>query len=546
MAPSLFCAESVRAMRAVKQQSTRFSIVKRSRGQSAVEKASYISRSVLHSDYDGVTYKPKYEEDLVHSEIMLPEHAPADYKDRSVLWNSVEAAEKNKNAQLARMLKANIPNAWDKETAVQTIRDYVQRNFVSRGMCADFAIHDSVNPEGQHNLHIHVMLTMRPIMEDGTWGSKKHKIYLLDENGEKIRNKNGKGFKCVTEFTTDWDDRENAKKWRQDLSETINAVNERLGIDEHWEHRSFKDQGLEILPTVHLGPRTNALERRGIRTEKGDYNRMVLEQRSIFQKAKEAFISAYEVLRAIRASVLKPKKTEPEPAPALPKKNEVLELIKRVALAKGIIPGPEHYGLWKRFTDEAQKRLQSPAFLKKLVADREIDSFEELKRVHREADSRYNTLIGEKTADERTALHLDNLVKAYAVFRPYEKCKKKSEELTGWEKKKHDFKNRSLLGENYQQAEEAMRRWMYRDETEIDGKAWKKAKKELDAKMKADAKELGDVAPVAAATEILLYNKDEEERIRQIEERRQARELQMQMQQTSPQPAKKKSRGMEL
>ena len=546
MAPSLFRAESVRAMRAVKQQSTRFSIVKRSRGQSAVEKASYISRSVLHSDYDGVTYKPKYEEDLVHAEIMMPEYAPADYKDRSVLWNSVEAAEKNKNAQLARMLKANIPNAWDKETAIQTIRDYVQRNFVSRGMCADFAIHDSVNPEGQHNLHIHVMLTMRPIMEDGTWGSKKKKTYLLDENGEKIRNKNGKGFKYVTEFTTDWDDRENAKKWRQDLSETINAVNERLGIDEHWEHRSFKDQGLEILPTVHLGPRTNALERRGIRTEKGDYNREVLEQRSIFQKAKEAFISAYEALRAIRASVLKPKKAEPEPAPALPKKNEVLELIERVALAKGLIPGPEHYGLWKRFTDEAQKSLQSPAFLKKLVADKEIDSFEALKRVHREADSRYNTLIGEKTADERTALHLDNLVKAYAVFRPYEKCKKKSEELTGWEKKKHDFKNRSLLGENYQQAEEAMRRWMYQDETEIDGKAWKKAKKELDAKMKADAKELGDVAPVAAATEILLHNKDEEERIRQIEERRRARELQMQMQQTIPQPAKKKSRGMEL
>ena len=91
-----------------------------------------------------------------------------------------------------------------------------------------------------------------------------------------------------------------------------------------------------------------------------------------------------------------------------------------------------------------------------------------------------------------------------------------------------------------------MRRWMYQDETEIDGKAWKKAKKELDAKMKADAKELGDVAPVAAATEILLHNKDEEERIRQIEERRRARELQMQMQQTIPQPAKKKSRGMEL
>ena len=107
----------------MKHLSTRFSIVKRSMGHSAVDKASYISRSVLHSEYDGMDYRPKYHEDLVHSEISLPENAPEKYKDRETLWNSVELAEKGKKAQLARMLKASLPNEWAYETAVETVRD---------------------------------------------------------------------------------------------------------------------------------------------------------------------------------------------------------------------------------------------------------------------------------------------------------------------------------------------------------------------------------------------------------------------------------------
>ena len=127
-----------------KYASTRFSIVKRSKGQSAVDAASYISRSVLVSEYDGKTYRPKYHEDLVHCEINLPEYAPEEWLDRAVLWNSVELNEKQKNAQLCRTLKAALPNDWSYELAEETVRDYVQRNFVSKGMCADWAIHDSV------------------------------------------------------------------------------------------------------------------------------------------------------------------------------------------------------------------------------------------------------------------------------------------------------------------------------------------------------------------------------------------------------------------
>jgi len=175
-----------------KQASTRFSIVKRSKGQSAVEKASYISRSVLVSEYDGQTYRPKYHEDLVHSEITLPPNAPKEYADRATLWNAVELSEKGQKSQLARMLKASLPNEWSYELAEEVVRDYVQRNFVDKGMCADWAIHDSENDKGQRNLHIHVLLTMRPLTENGEWGAKQKKIYDIGENGEKITPKQWK------------------------------------------------------------------------------------------------------------------------------------------------------------------------------------------------------------------------------------------------------------------------------------------------------------------------------------------------------------------
>ena len=165
---------------------TLFSIVKRSKGQSAVEKASYISRSVLISEFDGQTYRPKYHEDLVHSEISLPENAPKEFADRATLWNSVELTEKGQKAQLARMLKASLPNDWSYEVAEEVVRDYVQRNFVDKGMCADWAIHDSENNKGERNLHFHILHTMRPLEQDGTWGAKSRKVYILDKNGNTV------------------------------------------------------------------------------------------------------------------------------------------------------------------------------------------------------------------------------------------------------------------------------------------------------------------------------------------------------------------------
>ena len=130
-------------------------------GGSAVDMAAYISRKKMYSEYDGEYHIPKYKEDLVHCEVMLPDQAPREYLDPEVLWNSVEMNEKTVNAQCARTLRMSLPNDCPHELAIKVTRDYIRRNFIKKGMCVFFAVHDSVNPEtGERNLHIHIMMTI--------------------------------------------------------------------------------------------------------------------------------------------------------------------------------------------------------------------------------------------------------------------------------------------------------------------------------------------------------------------------------------------------
>lgn len=375
-----------------KQASTRFSIVKRSKGQSAVEKASYISRSVLVSEFDGQTYRPKYHEDLVHSEISLPPNAPQEYADRATLWNAVELSEKGQKSQLARMLKASLPNEWSYELAEEVVRDYVQRNFVEKGMCADWAIHDSENDKGQRNLHIHVMLTLRPITENGEWGAKQKKIYDLDENGEKIPvidkktgqqkvdKRNRKQWKCHTADSTDWNSKENAKMWRKDLADTINAANEQLGIAVHWEHRSFKEQGIDREPTIHIGAVANALERKGIQTERGNINREIIKNNMLLEQAKEMLMLAKQELHSAQYATYK--STQIKNA-AVSREQcqqagmEVMEMIAKVRERKGRLDLPIVSGKHLRKISD-RTALQSADNAEKFITTRKIDSFESL------------------------------------------------------------------------------------------------------------------------------------------------------------------------
>ena len=266
--------------------STRIRIVGKSSGGSAVDSASYISRTVLTSEVTGETYYPKYHEDLVYSDIFLPANAPESFHDRSTLWNSVERIEKASDAQLARYIKADLPNDWSYDLAIEVMSDFVKKTFVDQGMCADVAIHDSVNDEGQRNLHCHIMLTMRPLKENGEWGAKCHKEYILDENGNKIKTAKG-NYKSRKVDAVDWNSRGKASEWRKALADEINRVNDENKIAVKWENRSFKEQGIEREPEVHLGSAASALERKGIKTERGNINRAISARNSIILFAEK-------------------------------------------------------------------------------------------------------------------------------------------------------------------------------------------------------------------------------------------------------------------
>ena len=146
---------------------------------------------------------------IVHAEIMLPAHAPPEFADRSILWNSVEQIEKARDSQLAREIEAALPRELSGEQQLALVRAYVKDNFVDKGMCADFAIHD----KGTGNPHVHIMLTLRPLKENGQWGAKCRKAYDLDENGQRIPDGKG-GWKNHREDTTDWNDKGNVEIWR--------------------------------------------------------------------------------------------------------------------------------------------------------------------------------------------------------------------------------------------------------------------------------------------------------------------------------------------
>ena len=246
-------------------------IISRGKGKSAVAAAAYRSGEKITSDYDGITHDYTRKRGVVMTEILLPRNAPILFYNRSRLWNAVEKIEKAKNAQLAREVEVSIPKELNFEEGYHLVKEFCQRNFVDEGMIADICFHD----KGDGNPHAHIMLTVRPFNEDRSWGNKQKKVYILDENGEKIYDKKKRQYKCKSVPTTDWNDRGNVEKWRKSWANMCNRYLEKSGYDEIIDHRSYERQGLEILPTKHLGTAASQMEKRNIKTERGEFNRHI-------------------------------------------------------------------------------------------------------------------------------------------------------------------------------------------------------------------------------------------------------------------------------
>ena len=247
-------------------------IVQRSQRQSAVAAAAYQSGEKLFCGYDQEVKHYPEKRGIVHNEILLPANAPRSYADRNTLWNAAEAVEKQWNSQLARRWVLTIPREIPPDQYAVLVREFCQKQFVSKGMIADFAIHDP-HPPG-HNPHAHVLLTMRAMDEHGKWLPKSRKVYDLDENGERIKLPSGR-LKSHKEDTVDWNNQKYCEIWRHEWEVIQNRYLEANDRPERVDLRSYARQGLDIVPTVHEGAAVRQMEKRGIQTNIGNLNREI-------------------------------------------------------------------------------------------------------------------------------------------------------------------------------------------------------------------------------------------------------------------------------
>lgn len=262
--------------------------------------ASYYLGQKLYSEYDQEWKYPHSDPKRVrYTEVLLPPNAPPEYADRQTLWNAVDAAEKSRSAQTARRFTITLPRELTFEQNLALIRDYCTRQFVDKSMICDLYYHDS----NDGNPHVHLMLTMRAMDENGRWLPKTKTAYVLDENGGRIRGANGK-WQRERMDTVDWNEQKYAEIWRHEWEVAQNSALEAAGRTERIDMRSYERQGIfDLEPQIHLGPEASALERKGIPTTRGECNREILRVNTIIRSLQKTIAALGEWLQSIKETL---------------------------------------------------------------------------------------------------------------------------------------------------------------------------------------------------------------------------------------------------
>ena len=311
-------------------------VVSRGAGRSAVAASAYLSCSRLYNDYDGIQHDYTKKQGLVWQEVFLPEYAPQEWENREKLWNAVEEVETAKDSRLAREFVVALPIELSREQQIELLQDFIREQFVADGMCADAAIHDT---DG-HNPHAHILLTVRPLDEQGKWQYKTEKEYLCMRNGEEqgftaaefraAKNdgwekqypyKVGKKKVYMVPSTAEaqgfvradkhpkstrygrqnpiserWNSEKQLAAWRAVWADVSNRCLERAGHEERIDHRSHADRGLTEQPTIHEGVVARALEKKGIISDRCEINRQIKADNALLRELKKE-LPIYHVKR---------------------------------------------------------------------------------------------------------------------------------------------------------------------------------------------------------------------------------------------------------
>ncbi len=315
-------------------------IISRGEGRSAVAAAAYMSCDKIYNDYDGVQHDYTKKQGLVWEHVFLPQYAPPEWKDHAKLWNAVEESEKSKDSRLAREFVVALPVELKKVELVRLLSEFIVDNFVSDGMCADVAVHDT---DG-HNPHAHIMLTVRPLDKNGKWQHKTEKEYLCVKNGIekgftaaefKVAQSDGwekqyqykiekkkvympaseateHGYERISKYSKSskfgrqnpiserWNSDEQLVLWRKAWADISNKYLSLAGVEETVDHRSHADRGLDEQPTVHEGVTARMLEKKGFISERCELNRQIKADNSLLRKLKE---TVKKLMQAVRNTI---------------------------------------------------------------------------------------------------------------------------------------------------------------------------------------------------------------------------------------------------
>ena len=315
-------------------------VVSRGAGRSAVAASAYLSCSRLYNDYDGIQHDYTKKQGLVWQKVFLPEYAPQEWQDRKKLWNAVEKVETAKDSRLAREFVVALPIELSREEQIELLQEFIQEQFLSDGMCADAAIHDT---DG-HNPHAHILLTVRPLDERGKWQYETEKEYLCMKNGEE-RGFTAAEFKAAqtdgwekqyqykvgkkkvymapsaaeaqglvradkhpkstrygrqNPISERWNSEEPLAAWRAAWADVSNRYLERAGREERIDHRSNAARGLDEIPTIHEGVTAQALERKGIISDRCEINRQIKADNALLRELKA---TVKKLMQAVKNTV---------------------------------------------------------------------------------------------------------------------------------------------------------------------------------------------------------------------------------------------------
>ena len=331
-------------------------IVGRSKGKSIISASAYLNGDVMKNEENGRISYYTSKKEVVYTSLMMCENAPQEWRNvpaenlkrfqksvrykradnknaalekfkltfqKQSLWNEVLKIEKSSDAQLGRSFEFSLPKEWSRQEQIEYTTDYIQKNFVDKGMCADWSIHD----KGDGNPHVHLLVTMRPFNPDHSWGNKEVKdwefvrdtdgnivvdeshpdwwqdkknpdrhgirIPVLDENGnQKVGTRNRKQWKRVLTDATGWNDPKNCELWRSEWAKVCNA---HLSVDQQVDHRSYARQGKVDIPTIHEGADARKIDEKfqngQVQTAswKVEENQIIKRQNALLKKIQTSF-----------------------------------------------------------------------------------------------------------------------------------------------------------------------------------------------------------------------------------------------------------------